>query len=272
MKNRIKIELNENGEIIAKQCNKCGKIKKLHEYAKGNSSAGRASWCKECNKIYTKKYRDCNKEKISEQKKQHYKDNREEMLEQKKQYYKDNKEQLKKYKHEWYEKNKEKHSFKGEKWREKNKERKKYIDHEYYLKNKEKYKCNAMNYKKRKREVGGTITDFQIETMIEFFDNKSAYSKEKFKDQSNCELKDKISKDHIKAINNGGDNYIWNIVPCTQSENASKSDKQIDEWLTKKFGYTKEQIKEIKIKIYDWQCYAYCKFSTGIEPIDYIEV
>ena len=272
MRNRVEIEINEKGEITSKKCNSCGCMKKLDEFFKGNSFAGRSSNCKECSKKYNKKYRKDNKEKISNQKKKHYKENRELLLNQKKKYNEDNKERLTIYKHDWYERNKNNHSVKGQIWREENRQRKKEKDKEYYLNNKEKYKEHAFNRKARLKDSKGNVTKEQIKEMIKYFDNKSIYSGKEFKNQNECELKDKISKDHIKAIYKGGMNYIWNLVPCTQSENASKRDRELDSWLKRKFGYTEEQIKAIKMKIYEWQKYAYCKYSNGDEPIEYIDI
>lgn len=58
-----------------KECSRCKQTKSVLEFHKSKSSKdGYKSWCKECRKLETKKYREQNKEALNAKKKQWYKD------------------------------------------------------------------------------------------------------------------------------------------------------------------------------------------------------
>jgi hypothetical protein len=72
---------NAEGEIVAKQCSKCGEIKTVYEYVKGSTGiGGRKSECKVC----AKNYREYNQERIN----QYREDNRELLSEYARKFYK----------------------------------------------------------------------------------------------------------------------------------------------------------------------------------------
>lgn len=63
-----------------KKCNKCGSEKELKEfYNDKNSKDGVVSHCMECQKIYSKEYREKNKETLKKKKKEYYHKNRDKL-------------------------------------------------------------------------------------------------------------------------------------------------------------------------------------------------
>ena len=81
-----------NSEYVpAKYCSKCGVLKPLTEYYFHNKRTGtlRAN-CKDCQRVYQKKYYEDNRDKFLDNQRQYYQDHRDEILEQHKQYYQDN--------------------------------------------------------------------------------------------------------------------------------------------------------------------------------------
>lgn len=129
-----------------KVCIKCNIDKDISGFSRRKSSKdGLATWCKNCNKEYLKKYTKDNKEKILKKKKEYYLNNREYFLEKSKnwrennptrnkeyfsEYYKNNKEELLDYKKDHYENNKEVYKKRSKDQKSSNKEE--YLE---YLKN-----------------------------------------------------------------------------------------------------------------------------------------
>lgn len=152
----------ENGEIIYKQCSKCGEIKKIDEFAFHNKKLKTyQTQCKECNKKYRKKNKETLKElgkrwreSNSEYHKQYYEENKEHYKEYQREYqrkyYQDNKEYRKLY----YENNKEYIKERDKIYRENNKEHIKERDKQRYQNNKEHYKQYYQNNKERYKEYG----------------------------------------------------------------------------------------------------------------------
>ena len=85
---------NENGEVIAKECTKCGEIKgKKSFYKDRRKSNGLRASCKECKKEGGRKYYEENKERkllYNEENKERYKE-----------YYEENKERISAIKSQW---------------------------------------------------------------------------------------------------------------------------------------------------------------------------
>lgn len=64
--------------------------------------------------------------------------------------------------------------------------------------------------------------------------------------------------EHIIALNNGGDDAIWNFLPLSRSVNSSKKDRtDLETW------YKNQVIYDEKVwqKILDWQEYAWNKWG-----------
>ena len=86
--------------------------------------------------------------------------------------------------------------------------------------------------------------------MMKYFNWECAYSGETLKDNTR-------SIDHIKPLNQGGEHEIWNVVPMDRGLNSSKNDKDMEEWYQEQDFYSEERLQ----KIYEWQEYAYNKYS-----------
>lgn len=85
---------------------------------------------------------------------------------------------------------------------------------------------------------------------MKFFGFRCAYSEQVLS-------KDTRSLDHIIPLNKGGKHEVWNCVPMTKSNNCSKKDKDMEEWYQEQDFYSEERLQ----KIYEWQEYAYNKYS-----------
>ena len=92
--------------------------------------------------------------------------------------------------------------------------------------------------------------------MMEFFNWGCAYSGEKIKKGDKSTYGRTI--DHIVAIENGGLNEPWNIVPMRRGYNSSKW--KIENGLT--WYMEQEYFNEERLnKIIEWQIYAYEKWG-----------
>lgn len=251
-----------NTPYVFKKCSKCGKWLVTNTVnfnkAKGGKDGLRGE-CKICQKKYKKQYREQNKETIAKHNKQYREQNKEVITKRKKEYYKANKEAIL-----------EQHKI----YREANKEAKAKHDKEYYEANKEAIKERVRRYGKqynqtpqgqivafnsrnrrraKEQKQGSGITKEQwLECMI-FFDWKCAYSGKCLGGSNNK----RRSIDHIIALNNGGVNEVWNLVPMIKSLNSSKQDKDMMTWYTKQDFFSEERLNKIK----DWQEYAYNKWG-----------
>jgi hypothetical protein len=143
---------------MEKKCSKCKEVKPLDRFSKYNrSKSGRSARCKDCDR----KYREANKDAISEGKKKCYHAKKDVYLQKQKQYYQDNKAQCSERIRKYYQANKESTLNYAKEYREANKEavseRKKKCYHakkDVYLQNCKHYrqanrKKIARNYKKR---------------------------------------------------------------------------------------------------------------------------
>ena len=211
-----------NIPYVFKRCSKCGKwlvASSVNFHKQEDGKYGLRGQCKECRKKYTKKRYKANKETILEYQKKRYKSNKETILEYQKEYYKANKETL----------------------LERCKEYKQTPQGQIV-------KFNSHNRRRAKEQNQGKgITKEQWLEMMNFFGWKCAYSGKYLGGDS----KDRTI-DHIKPLNNGGANEIWNCVPMDRSLNCSKCDKEMLEWYTKQPFYSHERL----LKIYEWQEYV----------------
>ena len=253
-----------------KKCSKCGEWKVANNYNfRKNKSCkwGLYSQCKKCEKGYSKQYYENNKEHLKGYSKQYRKDNkeyckeygkqwREDNKEYKKeldkQYYENNKEHLKGYSKQYYENNKEHHNEYGKQWRKDNKEYCKEYGKQWRGDNPEK----CFNYKNERRSKlenqGRGIDKIQWQEMFDFFKWKCAYS------NISLGYKENRSIDHIVALDNGGLNEPWNLVPMYLNYNSSKN-KRVDviNWYMEQEYFDIDRLN----KIVEWQIYAYEKWG-----------
>ena len=241
-----------NIPYVMKKCNTCGKwlvANNINFYKEKKGKYGLRGQCKECRKIYVDK----NKQHTKEYNKKRYEDNREYLLNQAKKrqkenwddYYKRNKCKILKRKKIWYENNKNKESYKIK--------RKEYRDNNPHV------QFNSNNKRRLREESQGRgITKEQWYEMMMFFDFKCAYSGEYLGNENN---KDKRTIDHIVALDNNGENEIWNCIPMKKGYNTSKHTKYMLEWYLEQPFFSIERLT----KIYEWRIYAYWKWKEETE-------
>lgn len=260
---------------MTKKCTKCGLVKPISCFYKNKANkSGVDSGCKLCKKEYAKN----NKERIALRMKVYSLENVELKKEYNQEYYKNNCEKIKKQNSQYYFDNLKSVKKQREKFHNENKHVRKERDLVYYYQNKNKInaRCrryyrenidkikaqnrtergklmsNIRNSKRRalKKKTGGYFTEQQMKECLEFFKNKCAYS--------GNDLDNKVLHiDHIKAISKGGTNYIWNLCPSIASANLSKYNSDMEDWYRKQEYFTEERLA----KIYEWQEYAYKKYS-----------
>ena len=116
------------------------------------------------------------------------------------------------------------------------------------------------NNKRRNKEEnqGNGITKEQWLEMMNFFDWKCAYSGEKMESNKTTNGR---TIDHIIALDNGGENEPWNIIPMKKGYNTSKHTKNMLEWYLEQPFFSIERLT----KIYEWRIYAYWKWKEETE-------
>lgn len=194
-KQTIQRNYDDEGNLISKECNICHEVKPVSEFSKNKGKIdGYQLKCKECTKQYDKKYREENKNKLSEQSKQYYEDNKERINEYQKQYRENNKEIIKKRGKQYRENNKDKLKQYREENRDKINERQKQyaIDNaehikkykkEYAIKNKDKIrKYKREHYEKnidKKKEYDKQYREDNKEKLLEqrkqYYENNKEY-------------------------------------------------------------------------------------------------
>jgi len=201
---------NSNGEIVARQCNKCGEVKELYCFHKHKRFfAGVRSECKAC----VQKYVVETKEHKREYDKQYRKENTLRISEYYKQYYAD-------------EENKERKRENNKHWYEDNKERKIEQSKQWYINNRERYNENArrrvQNRRSRKRQLPNTLTKEQDTKLLEIQNNKCLLTNE----SKNLNL------EHFIPISIGhGGTTFENCYYMEGSLNQSKYNHNPFEWI-----------------------------------------
>ena len=201
---------------------------------------------------YHKQYYEDNKDKIAEYHKQWYEDNKDKIAERDKQYYEDNKDKIAERGKQYYKDNKDKHSEYMKQWYEDNKDKVR----EYGKKYRDSPQGQAVSFNRscrrrtKEQNQGNGINKMQWLEMMKYFNWECAYSGETLKDNTR-------SIDHIKPLVKGGEHEVWNTVPMYRPYNSSKRDKKMEDWYQEQDFYSEERLK----KIYEWQEYAYNKYS-----------
>jgi len=127
-----------------KTCSKC-KIEKDDSSFSRRGKNGLQSVCKDCKKMYNKKYYQNNEENI----KQSYQDNKEH----KKQYYQDNKKQIQRYKQQHYHKNKIQIKENRKQYRKYNKEKIRETNKKYVQNNREKIRIKQKKWEQKQYDI-----------------------------------------------------------------------------------------------------------------------
>lgn len=87
----------------------------------------------------------------------------------------------------------------------------------------------------KRRAATGNYTVEQWATSLEYFEYQCAY----------CGEAHNLTVDHVKAISQGGANYVYNLIPACGSCNASKGAKDVVEWYTAQGFYSEYRLKQI---------------------------
>lgn len=88
---------------------------------------------------------------------------------------------------------------------------------------------------KKRHSNGIELTEKQWEIAKSYFNDECCY----------CGKTGKLTKDHIKPLNDGGELTMTNIIPCCQSCNSSKKDNEMLSWYQKQPFYSKDRVKRI---------------------------
>lgn len=230
--------------MATKACTTCGEKKPAtgEYFSKSKKSKDGYRWdCKDCQK----KYREKNKDYLTN----HSRKWREKNKEHVKQYKKDNEDRIKKYRKEnasraaetgkrWQENNKERLLATRRKWNQENKQRKAELNRRWCEQNPEKRLNSGQRRRTMRRDLPATMTTEQWEFAVKQFDNKCAY----------CRQKVKLTQDHVIPVSQGGYHTRQNIVPACSFCNASKGARDMQEWYSKQLFFNNEQLK----RIYKW--------------------
>ena len=150
-----------------KICKKCGILKKLSEFELCLECVdNHRGTCRSCRQIQNKKYREENKEQISQRRKNRYKENKEIIKIKRKIYREKNKNQIIQRKKDYYYKNKDKILKRQKEYREKNKEKIKEYTKRYYQNNKDVIRERNKKYiTKHKKEILEYKNEYRIKRM-----------------------------------------------------------------------------------------------------------
>ena len=215
----LKRNYDNEGNLISKECSCCHKVKPVSEFSKNKSKIdGLQLKCKECTKQYDKKYKEENKDRLSEQSKQYYEDNKERINEYQKQYRENNKEKIKKQ---------SKH------YRENNKDRRK----QYYENNKDRIKERQKQYAKDNAEH---IKEYKKEYAIKNKDKIKKYKREHY--EKNIDKK----KEYDKQYREDNKEKLLEQKRQYYEDNKESLNKQRREQYTKN---AQESLQQIKIEV-----------------------
>lgn len=214
-------EYDENGKLIKLECSKCGEIKTIENFYKSKREKdGVSVKCKSCTKMFSKKYREENKELISEKKRKWRENNKDKNSEINRQYRENNKEKLKEKSKIYRENNKEKIKDSNKRYYENNKEKIFKRNMEYYHKNIEKERIWKKNYRERNKEKMREFSRLYKEKNRELIRQKGRrYQRKHYKDKANEELI-RIYENFTKNIypNNGIQYGIIYGVHCISTD------------------------------------------------------
>ena len=218
-------------------CTKCKRILIANEINFRRNSKKSNKFRASCIKC-EKEYYENNKDNIKEKRKERYKNNKEKENKRNKEYYENHKDDIKIYQKQYREDNKEHISESKKIWNKNNPD-----------------KLFNSHCKRRIKEEsqGNGFTKEQWFEMMNFFNWECAYSGIQL-------TKENRSIDHVVALDNDGENEIWNCVPMYTNYNSSKKVKEILEWYMQQPFFSIDRLT----KIYEWRIYAYEKWGNEI--------
>lgn len=172
-------------------------------------------------RAYFKKYEEQNKDKIRAYRQEWYAQNRERLLPIRK---------------AWNDAHKDEHREYYKEYNKANKDHLRVLRHNHYENNKEKSFAYAQERRARKRGAPSGMTESDWEYAIQFFENRCAYCGSET---------DKLTREHVVPLVNGGGYTKDNIIPVCLCCNLSKNKKTLGEWYPKQPFYTKEKEENI---------------------------
>lgn len=217
-----------------KICTKCQKKKKINKFPfrKVGSVDGYHNWCKECCKVYNKRYYKNNKSVINKQHKRYYQEHKRESKEYKKKYYLDNKERISKYGKKYKNINKEKIKKTYLKWYQKNKENILIKSKEYYEIHKKKILKKVKNYYKKNRKK---VIEYNVK-----------YRNKRRKSDIGIRLRDRLSKHIWDALkDNCKSNKTSVLIGCSIPKLKKHLEKQFKQGMNWN-NYGKWHVDHIK--------------------------
>lgn len=231
------------------QCMICYKIlPATEEYFKytNKKKVRLKSWCRECEKEYQKEYREKHREKNKEYQKKYHEENKERLREQQKRYSAEHREERIEYMRQYYQDNKEELGIKAKQYRKEHEEEVKAYHKRYRQEHKDEKRAYFFNRAAKERYINddcefNIISTEEFLSIYEFFDNKCAYSGEPLEEGNR-------SIDHIIPLDQGGTNDLWNLIPCQLKYNASKCNRNMEEWYRSLDCFSEERL----LKIYEW--------------------
>jgi 5-methylcytosine-specific restriction endonuclease McrA len=137
--------------------------------------------------VYLSRYHQENRAKHNAQAKEHYRTNRDRRLEQ------------------------------SREWAKANPDRRREISARHCKANRPKYRIHLANYRQRKAQAFGSLTDAEVQAILRKHGNKCV----------DCGSKDDIELDHRWPVSKGGCNFAYNIEPRCRTCNRVKSAKLI---------------------------------------------
>lgn len=181
--------------------------------------------CLECrdqyNSTYKRAFRENNREKYLQQKREAYQRNKAHHLARCNDYKKINREKVLSRKKEHYWNNRDKYLVASRNWRQNNKE---LVNH---------YSRERRARKKQAHRVNFTVE--QKQEHYNKFNNSCAY----------CNTQTTLTPDHFLPLSQGGSDVLGNIVPACLRCNISKNDSDPREWYKRQVFFSKERWQQI---------------------------
>lgn len=203
-----------------KQCTKCGRVLPLGDFHNARSRPdGHKSQCKNCRCEAEASRRARDGEKIKERQRRRYAMDagiRERAIERAKRWAQENPDRRRQIRENHYQEHKQEYMQQAKQWKHNNR-----------LRLREGKRRRQAVRKSRQHGNGGSISPQQWEAILCAAQGQCQY----------CGATDrKLTMDHFRPIANGGMTRRGNLIPCCQSCNSSKGDRNPKKWVRDNFG------------------------------------
>ena len=256
---------------MRKVCTECGVEKDVSEYHKYKKNRGGLKhWCKGCCKVYSKKHRTENKDKILEQQKKYRNENREKLREGYTKHYYRNRDKILESQKKDRIKNKEKHSKKAKKYRIKNRgeiiERRK----KHYAKNKQKIRARNEKWATENRVW---VREYRKKYQIENREARREYTRKRLLNDMNFKLALTLRTRIRTAIKKGYKNTSsMELLGCTIEELKNHLESQFQLFMNwdnhGMYGWHMDHIVPIaKFDLTDPEQQKLCFHYTNLQPL-----